>query len=110
MLDQIPGIERDTAIDILGEIGHDLSAWARHDRMAAWAGLCPGNHESAGKRKRVQVRRGNVFLKTVMVQAATSAIKKNGSYYQAKFTRLSKRRAQRALVAVAHSMLSPSTT
>lgn len=105
-LDEIPGINRDAAIEILGEIGDDMSAWENHRRFAAWAGLCPGNHESAGKRKKIAVRKGNPFLKSILVQAANAAVKAKGTYYQAKFFRLSKRRGyKRAVVAVAHSML-----
>lgn len=105
-LDQMPGINRDAAIAILGEIGNDVSAWENHRRFAAWSGLCPGNHESAGKRKKIGIRKGNPFLKTTLVQAATSAVKTKGTYYQAKFVRLAKRRGyKRAIVAVAHSML-----
>jgi transposase len=105
-LDEIPGINRDAAIEILGETGTDMSPWENHRRFAAWAGLCPGNHESAGKRKQVSVRKGNPFLKTTLVQAATAAVKAKGTYYQAKFFRLSKRRGyKRAIVAIAHSML-----
>ena len=105
-LDQMPGINRDAAIEILGEIGDDMSAWPDHDRMAAWAGLCPGNHESAGKRKNIATRKGNSFLKSILVQAATAAIKTKGSYYQAAFARLCRRRGhKRAIVAIAHSML-----
>lgn len=105
-LDVMPGISREVAIDILGEIGDDMSAWANSDRMSAWAGLCPGNHETAGKRKNVGVRKGNPFLKSTLVQAATSAVKAKGTFYQAKFSRLCKRLGySRAIVAVAHSML-----
>jgi transposase len=105
-LDEIPGINRDAAIEILGETGTDMSPWENHRRFAAWAGLCPGNHESAGKRRQVGVRKGNPFLKTTLVQAATAAVKAKGTYYHAKFFRLSKRRGyKRAIVAIAHSML-----
>lgn len=105
-MDEIPGINWDAAIEILGEIGIDMSPWTDHSRCAAWAGLCPGNHESGGKRKAVSVRKGNPFLKTILVQAATTAVRTKGSYYQAKFNRLSKRRGyKRAIVAIAHSML-----
>jgi transposase len=105
-LDQMPGINRDAAIEILGEIGEDMSAWADHDHIAAWAGLCPGNHESAGKRKKIGARKGNPFLKSILIQTATAAVKKKGSYYQAKFIRICKRRGyKRAIVAVAHAML-----
>lgn len=105
-LDQIPGINRDAAIEILGEIGNDMSPWENHRRIAAWAGLCPGNHESAGKRKKISARKGNPFLKSILVQAANAAVKAEGTYYRAKFLRLSKRRGyKRAVVAVAHAML-----
>ena len=105
-LDPMPGINRNAAIEILGEIGPDMSAWATHDHIAAWAGLCPGNHESAGKRKQIAARKGNPFLKAILVQAATAAVKTKGSYYQAKFVRLCQRRGyKRAIVAIAHSML-----
>lgn len=105
-LDGIPGINRDAAIEILGEIGADMSPWNASRRFAAWAGLCPGNHESAGKRRKVATRHGNPFLKSILVQCATTAVRTNGSYYQVKFLRLTKRRGyKRAIVAVAHSML-----
>lgn len=105
-LDQIPGINRDAAIEILGEIGPDMAPWPDHARIAAWAGLCPGNHESAGKRKKIAVRKGNPFLKSILVQSATAAVRTKGTYYQAKFTRLCIRRGhKRAVVAIAHSML-----
>ena len=105
-LDEIPGINRDAAIEILGEIGNDMSPWEDHRRLSAWAGLCPGNHESAGKRRKVGVRKGNPFLKCTLVQVATAAVKTKGTFYQAKFFRLSKRRGyKRAIVAIAHAML-----
>jgi len=105
-LDQIPGINRVAAIEIFGEIGPDMTPWKEGRFFAAWAGLCPGNHESAGKRKKISVRKGNVFLKTILVQAATAAVRQEGTYYQAKFRRLFRRRGyKRAVVAIAHSML-----
>lgn len=105
-LDEIPGINRDAAIEILGELGTDMAPWADHRRLAAWAGLCPGNHESAGKRRKVGVRKGNPFLKSTLVPVATAAVKTKGTFYQAKFFRLSKRRGyKRAIVAIAHAIL-----
>jgi transposase len=105
-LDEIPGINRDAAIEILGEIGNDMAPWEDHRRLAAWAGLCPGNHESAGKHRKVGVRKGNPFLKCTLVQVATAAVKTKGTFYQAKFFRLSKRRGyKRAIVAIAHAIL-----
>ena len=105
-LDGMPGVSREVAMAIVGEVGDDMSAWANQDRFSAWAGLCPGNHESAGKRKKIGVRKGNPFLKSTLVQAATSAGKAKGTYYQAKFGQLCKRAGyERAIVAIAHSML-----
>jgi transposase len=105
-LDGMPGVSREIAMAIVGEVGDDMSAWANEDRFSAWAGLCPGNHQSAGKRKKIGVRKGNPFLKSTLVQAATSAVKAKGTYYQAKFGQLCKRAGyERAIVAIAHSML-----
>lgn len=105
-LDQIPGIDRTVALDILAEIGTDMSPWATHRQLAAMAGVCPGNYISAGKRLKNRSRRGNPYLKSILVQAACAAINKKGSYYQAKFARLKQRRGhKRALLAIAHAML-----
>ena len=77
---------------------------AKH--LASWAGLCPGNNESAGKRKRGTKRNGNVHLTTALVEAAQAGIKKKGSYLRDKFHRLKARRGyKRALVAIAHKIL-----
>jgi transposase len=105
-LDQIPGIDVRCAIDILAETGTDMSPWATHRQIAAMAGLCPGNYISAGKRLKNRSRQGNPYLKSILVQAAASAVNTNGSYFQSKFRRLKQRRGhKRALVAIAHAML-----
>lgn len=105
-LDQMPGIDFRSATEILAEIGTDMSPWKTHRQIAAMAGLCPGNYISAGKRLKNRSRQGNPYLKTILVQAAASAINKDGSYYQLKFRRLKQRRGhKRALVAIAHAML-----
>jgi transposase len=105
-LDQIPGIDLRCATEILAETGIDMSPWATHRQIAAMAGLCPGNYISAGKRLKNRSRQGNPYLKSILVQAAASAINTNGSYYQSKFRRLKQRRGhKRALVAIAHAML-----
>ena len=105
-LDEMPGIDLRCAIDIVAETGTDMSPWATHRQFAAMAGLCPGNYISAGKRLKNRSRQGNPYLKSIMVQAATSAINTDGSYYQSKFRRLKQRRGhKRALVAIAHAML-----
>jgi transposase len=105
-LDQVPGIDVLTAIDILAEIGTDMTPWKTHRQIAAMAGVCPGNYISAGKRLKNRSRRGNPYLKTILVQAACSAINLRGSYYQAKYARLKQRRGhKRAILAIAHALL-----
>lgn len=105
-LDTMPGLNLRSSIDVLAEIGTDMSPWATHRQIAAMAGLCPGNYISAGKRLKNRSRQGNPYLKSIMVQAACSAINVDGSYYQAKFKGLKKRRGhKRAIVAIAHAML-----
>ncbi len=105
-LDAVPGIDMVTAIDLLAEIGTDMSGWETHRQIAAMAGVCPGNYISAGKRLKNRSRLGNPYLKTMLVQAACSAINVKGSYYQAKYIRLKQRRGhKRAIVAIAHAIL-----
>jgi transposase len=105
-IDGMPGIDLRTAIDVLAETGIDMSVWETHRQIAAMAGLCPGNYISAGKRLKNRSRQGNPYLKSIMVQAACSAINVDGSYYQAKFKRLKQRRGhKRAIVAIGHAML-----
>lgn len=104
-LDGIPGINRIIATDVLAEIGTDVHCWPTDRHFAAWAGLCPGNHESAGRRRKTRSREGNPYLKSILVQAATSARKRRGTYIAARFQRLCKRRGERvAAVAVAHEL------
>jgi hypothetical protein len=91
---------------ILAEIGTDMSRFPTAGHLLAWAGLCPGQNESAGKRKRTRLRKGDCWLKTTMVQCAVSAVKKKDSYYRAQFSRLcAKHGAKKAFCAVAASML-----
>lgn len=106
LLDTSPGINRRTAIAILAETGPDMSPWNNHRKFAAMSGLCPGNYISAGKRLKNRSRHGNPYLKSIMVQAACSAINTEGSYYQSKYKHLKQRRGhKRAIVAVAHAMI-----
>lgn len=105
-LDAMPGLDVLTATDILAEIGTDMSPWKTHRQIAAMAGVCPANYISAGKRLKNRSRQGNPYLKTILVQAACSAINVKGSYYQAKYARLKQRRGhKRAILAIAHAML-----
>lgn len=105
-LDGIPGIDRIGAAAIIAEIGVDMTVFKSQAHLASWAGVCPGNHESAGKRKKGTKRRGNVHLTTTLVEAAQSAMKKKGSFLRDKSRRLVARRGyKRALVAIAHKIL-----
>jgi transposase len=105
-LDMIPGINGLAGIGVIAEIGVDMSVWGSTGRLTAWAGLCPGSHESAGKRRKVGVRKGNPHLKRLMIQIATSAVKKIGTHYQYKYQQLAKRRGhKRAIVAIARIIL-----
>ncbi len=103
---QIPGVDRTLAAVILAEIGPDVRAFEGAHRLAAWAGLCPGNNQSAGRAKSSRVRKGNVHLKTALVQAAVAAARCTGTYLQAKYHRLRSRCGpKRAAVAVAHKIV-----
>ena len=105
-LDTIPGIGRRAAERILAEIGADVSDFPTAGHLASWAGLCPGNHQSAGKRLSGRTRHGNTWLKAALVEAAWGAIHTRDSYLAALYHRLAARRgAKRAIVAVAHALL-----
>ncbi len=102
----IPGVSVLSATTILSEIGRDMSRFPTAGHLVAWAGLCPGQNESAGKRKSTRLRKGDVWLKTMLVQCAWAAKRKKDSYYQAQFYRLQSRRGpQKAICAVAASIL-----
>ena len=106
LLVTIPGISRLSALTILSEIGTDMSRFPTAGHLVAWAGMCPGQNESAGKRKRTRLRKGAPWLKTMLVQCAWAAKKTKNSYYKAQFFRLqSKRGPQKAICAVAASIL-----
>jgi transposase len=106
LLQTVPGIGQLAAAAILAETGTDLSTFPSVEQIASWAGLCPGNRESAGIRKGSQTTNGNPYLRTALVQCAWAATRKRASVFQARFQQLSPRRGQkRAIVAVAHQML-----
>jgi len=106
LLDEIPGVDWAVAAAIIAELGVDMSVFQNVLQAASWAGVCPGNHESAGKRKSSRIPKGNVYLKTALVEAATAATKAKGTYLRDKFYRLKARRGyKRAIVAVAHKIL-----
>jgi len=102
----IPGVKRKTAELILAEIGADMSRFPTHRHLAAWAGLAPGNYESAGKRKAGATRKGSRWLRTGLVEAAQAAGRARQTYLGAQFNRLKVRKGtKRAAVAVAHTIL-----
>lgn len=106
LLTTIPGVSAVAAPAILSEIGPDMSRFPTAGHLVAWAGLCPGQNESAGKRKSSRLRKGAPWLKTMLVQCAWAAKRTKDSYYRAQFFRLQARRGpQKAICAVAASIL-----
>ncbi len=102
-----PGIDRHSAITILSEIGTDMKQFNSSKRLCCWAGLTPGNNESAGKKKSVRITRAGVYLKPALVQCAHAAVKsKTNPYYKNKYERTAKRRGKkRAIIAIARMIL-----
>ncbi len=101
-----PGISDVSACDILAEIGPTLESFPTDTALISWCGLCPGNNESAGKRKSGKSPVRKHHLKTIMIEVAWAAVKKKGSYFKDKYYRLKARRgAKKAIVAIAHRIL-----
>lgn len=107
LLCTIPGVDRNSAITIISEIGNDMSQFGSSKRLCCWAGLTPGNNESAGKKKSVRITRAGVYLKPALVQVAHAAVKAtDNSYYRLKYEQISKRRGKkRAIIAIARMIL-----
>lgn len=107
LLCTIPGVDRNSAITIISEIGVDMSQFGSSKRLCCWAGLTPGNNESAGKKKSVRISRAGVYLKPALVQVAHAAVKdKANPYYALKYERIAKRRGKkRAIIAIARMIL-----
>ena len=106
LLDGIPGVGRRIAEEVLAEIGTDMSRFPSASHLASWAGLCPGNNESAGKRGSGRTRHGNNWLTKALVQAAWSAARSKDTYLAAQYRRLAARRgSKRAILALAHSLI-----
>jgi len=106
LLQEVSGVDWTLAAVIIAELGVDMKVFGNVSQLASWAGVCPGNNESAGKRKSSRIPKGNVYLKTALVEAANAAAKAKGTYLRDKFYRLKARRGyKRAAVAVAHKIL-----
>lgn len=106
LVDTIPGVAQSIAQTILSEIGTDMSAFPSDAHLASWAGICPGNDESAGKRRNTRVNAGNRYLKAALCEAAWAASHTKNTYLAAQYHRLARRIGKKkALVAVGHSIL-----
>jgi transposase len=106
LLDTIPGVARATAEAIVAEIGTDMRRFPTADHLASWAGVAPGNHESAGKRHSGRTRQGNKPLGAALNQAANAASRTKNTYLSAQYHRLAPRRGKKkAIVALMHSIL-----
>jgi len=104
--DQLPGINQRNAQVIVAEAGADLKAFADAAHLASWGGMCPGNHESAGKRKSGKTHKGSVWLRRALIEAAHGAARTKNKYFSSLYHRLVGRRGKkRAIVAVGHSLL-----
>jgi transposase len=105
-LDTIPGVNRTVAISIIAETGGDMSRFATAGHLCSWAALCPGQHESAGKRRSGKTRDGNQYLRGQLIQGALGAIHSKGTALQARYHRVKRHRGhKKAVVAVAHQIL-----
>jgi len=106
ILDAIPGIGLRVAETILAELGTDMSRFPNAAHASSWAGLAPGQHESAGKRKSTRIRDGNTYLRSALIQAAWAAVKQPDTFLSAFYRRLAARRGKKkAIVALAHKIL-----
>jgi len=105
LLEQIPGFDRLVIDTVIAETGADMARFPTAGHLAAWSGVCPGNYESAGKRRRVGVMPGNRWLRRTLIEAARAAARSKGSYFGAQYRQIAKRRGpNKAAVAVAHSL------
>lgn len=106
LMDTIPGVDRKVAEATIAEIGLDMERFPTHRHLASWAGLCPGNHESAGKRKKGKTRKGDLWFRRYAIEMALAASRTKETYLNALYHRLVRRKGhKKAIVAVAHAIL-----
>lgn len=106
LLDGIPGIDWVVAATVIAEMGIKMSQWPTVGHLASWAGLCPGQNQSAGKRGKSKIRPGNPYLRSALVESALAVTREKDCYFREKYYRLKTRRGhKRAIVAVAHKIL-----
>ena len=105
-MDTIPGVDRKGAEGTIAEVGLDMERFPTHRHLASWTGLCPGNHETAGKRKNGKTRKGDRWFRRYAIEMALAASRTKGSYLNALYHRLVRRKGhKKAIVAVAHAIL-----
>lgn len=105
-LQALPGVGQRAAEQMLAELGPDMGRFPTHQHAASWTGICPGNHKSAGKRKSGKTRKGNRWLRGLLVECAWAAARTKETYFRAQFRQLARRRgSKKAAVAVGHSLL-----
>jgi transposase len=105
LIKTVPGIQQDSAMSVLAEVGPDMSTFPSAAHLSSWAGLCPGNRRSAGKDQGGRTTRGNRWLRATLMQCAWAASMKKNCYLKGKFWRLAAAGKKRAIVAVAHNLL-----
>lgn len=105
LLKGVPGIDQVSAAAILAETGADMSVFPTAKNLTSWAGLCPGSDESAGKSKKAPTRKGDKYLRTILVQCAWSAVRTKGTFWKQTFGRLCRIGPTKAIVAIARKML-----
>ncbi|OJV13932.1 MAG: IS110 family transposase [Dyadobacter sp. 50-39] len=109
LLQTIPGVSRQSAIGIISEIGIDMSQFTSDKHLASWAGVCPGNNESAGKVRSARTTHGNTYLKTTLIEASWAASHTINTYLSFKYHKLTQRRGKKkAAMAIAHHILTAS--
>lgn len=106
LLCTIPGVQRRTAEVIIAETGGDMSVFPTARHLASWAGVCPGQRESGGKRKPARTRKGSPWLRATLIESARAASRSKGTYLGERYRRLARRRGDRkAIIAIAHDIL-----